>query len=295
MKPIGNYNKLPKEFKQPEPLKRGQTVTYRFTEDFRREVITSREGTKQVRYPELIKIPVIDNIRVDYKDEKGIDHTEYHDIGLVRSVDRDNIPTAKSWWVHANLSQGEITLTGGSIEDEERYWYAELCNYNESNPNRDASKKAYFYRVDKVADAKQRNKKVDLELECLLFIRDLTPGEVKKLAAAILHNENEDVDILRDKLNAFAKSDPEKFNRLATSKDVEINAAIQRAYNAQVIKWIPSQSRVAWGNNNSTIATLKLVEGLSWQEQFADWIKTHKNGKETYDTIKKLMDSDTKE
>jgi hypothetical protein len=290
MKPVGNYNRLPKDFKQPERLKQGETVTYKFTDDWKRTVIVSREGIKQERYPELVKIPTLDTILFSYKDEKGEERTDLFDIGLVRSVDRDGLPTVETWWVHANLAGGEITLTGGNVDDEKKYWFAELCNYNASNPNRDRSKKEYFYRVDHEAIAKEKNRQIDMELECLIFIKNQTPKELKKLGAAFTLPDNLTEPQLRVKLNEMAKAKPEWFYKNATSKDIETKATIQRAFIGEVIKYVTAQHKVVWGNGGSTIATLQRVEGVQWQDQFADWIKTHKNGKDTYDNIVKLLD-----
>ena len=295
MKPVGNYNRLPKTFEQPKKLKPGESVTYRLSEDFKTHQITSRDGNVEERWPENLKIPISDTIWINYKDENDVERSELFDIGLITRVDKDNIPTQiESWWMPANALKGEFQLTGGSIEDEKRYWFAEMCNYNGSNPNRDKSKKIYFYRVDKEGDAKKKNRMVDLELECLMFIKNCTPKEIKSLAAAFQLNENEPQEVLRNRLNEFARKDPERFNNLSTSKDVEIKATIQRAFTAQVIKFNPQQHKVVWGSNNATIATLKPVEGLKWQEQFYDWVKTSgKGGMDTFETIKKLLSSDT--
>src|SRR5690349_15234608 len=114
MKPIGNFNRLPKTFKQPEKLKPGQSVTYRLDENFKSLVITSREGTKVERWPENIKIPVTDTVFLTYKDDQGEERSDLFDIGLISRVDRDNIPTAiESWWLPANALKGEFTLSAG--------------------------------------------------------------------------------------------------------------------------------------------------------------------------------------
>jgi hypothetical protein len=261
MKPIGNYNKLPKTFKGPEKLKPGQTITYKLHEDYKRIVPQDKyNGQKIERWPEMLKIPAVDLVRINYTDEKGEPASDFFDIGLIQRLEgKDGVflPVAKPWWTHPNMSGGEITLTGGIIEDEERYLYAELCNYNGSNPNRDTSKPIYFYRVDREADAEKKVRLVDLELECLIFIKNLTPKEIKKLAASFQLNENEPVLILRDKLNDFARKDPQRFNNLATSKDVEVRATIHRAHTKEVIRYAPQQHKIVWGSNNSTIATLK--------------------------------------
>jgi hypothetical protein len=287
MKPIGNFNRLPKGFKQPEKLQKGQTVTYRLHEDFRKKVIISRDGAMQERWPESIQIPTRDVILINYT-ENGEEKSDLFDIGLINKVDRDGTPDVEPFWLEANVRKGEWTLTGGSIDDEKLYWYFELCNYNGSNPDRDQAKKIYFYKVDHEGEAKQANRLVDLELECLLFIKNCTPKEIKKLAAAFQYNENEPESVLRKKLNDFAKKDPEQFNKLATSKSVEIKATIQRAFNHQVIKYNPQQHKVTW-SDGSTICSLTRVEGIKWQEQFADWIQTHKNGTGTYNQIDKLL------
>lgn len=295
MKPIGRYNKLPKTFKQPEKLAKGQVVRYRLVEDYRTEVITSREGTKITRWPENIKIPCVDTIQITYKDESGEEKSDLFDIGLVRQVDRDGNPSLlDTIWIPANALGGEFAAVGGSIEDEKRYWLFELCNRNASNPNRDQAVQPMFYRVDVIGEAEKENKKVEVELECLLYIRNLSPKQLKELAASFVLNENEPEPVLRKKLNDIAKADPAKFYRDATSKEVEVKAMIQRAFTKGVIKYVPQQHKVTWGGKeNGTISTLPRVEGQTWQDLFSDWIKTSgKNGTATYENIRKMMSED---
>jgi hypothetical protein len=288
MKPIGNYNKLPKTFKGPEKLKPGETATFRFTEDYKHLVVTSREGKIEEHWPASIEIPPTDQIFITYT-ENGEEVSGLFDIGLIRSVDKDGVPLAEPWWI--TPLGGEFYLTGGNIEDDKRYWYAMLTNHNSEREGRDNSKKAFFYRVDNEAEATSRNRKVDLELECLIFIKNLTPKEIKKLAAAFQLNENEPVSILRDKLNDFARKDAKSFNNLATSKDVEVRASIQRAFIKEVIRYAPQQHKIVWGSNNSTIATLRRVEGVTYQEQFFEWVKTAgKSGTDTLQNIEKLLE-----
>jgi hypothetical protein len=112
------------------------------------------------------------------------------------------------------------------------------------------------------------------------------------LAASMNWDEKEDIDILRAKAKDFAKEDPKRFSVVVRSKDVEVKAILKRASDNGVINFNIQQNKVVWVSNNETIATLPRIEGQDWLTGMADWIKTAKNGLQTYEAIKKLANKE---
>lgn len=282
MKQVGTYNKIPDTLKVT-PLTKGQVILYRLLDP----VIDPTDPLKQkLIWKKAVKIPTLDVI-ADPATGAPIE------IGVVDRVDRDNVPTIKTFWARGMENNGYFSLTGGQGHDDYFYWMFELTNYNKSNPNRDQTVEAKFERVDRVGDAKKGLKKLDDELNALIYVRDMDVKDLKNLAAAMMWDENDAVDILRERAKELAKADALKFSAIVRSKDVEIKAILKRAYDKGDIKYNVQQNKVQWGSNNETIATLQRIEGQDWLSQMADWIKTAKNGDKTYEAIKRMANKET--
>jgi hypothetical protein len=277
MKKVGAYNNVPKEI-EPKPLSRGTTILYRLVN----YVIDNSDPAKPNRrvWPKAIKIPTLD--RIMHPTENTV-----IPIGVVNTVDRDGNPSIDSYWVRGMENDGYFILSGDSVKDQYYNWYFQLCNFNRSNPRRDTSIDPLFELVDAPGDAKRELKKFDVELEAMLYVRDMNTQDLKNLAASLSWNEKEDIDILRNMAKDLAKRDPIKFNALITGKDVELKAFIKRAKDAGTIVYDQRQNKVIL--NGETIATFARVEGMDWLSQMADWIKTAKNGESTLQAIKKSI------
>jgi len=277
MKRVGVFNNLPANMKVA-PLKRGTTILYRLVN----YVIDNTDPAKPNRrvWPKAIKIPTLDQI-IDP------DTNEVIRIGVVNTVDCDGNPSIDTYWVRGMENDGYFILSGDSIKDQYFHWYFSLCNHNRSNPRRDTSVDPLFELVDAPGDAKKELKKFDVELEAMLFVRDMSTEELKNFAASLGWNEKEDADILRNMAKDLAKKDAVAFNKLITNKDVELKAFIKRAKDAGAIVYDQRQNKVML--NGETIATFARVEGMNWITQMADWIKTAKNGDRVLDAIKKSV------
>jgi hypothetical protein len=280
MKQIGSYNKIPDSLQVP-PLKKGEYVLYRLLDP----AIDPNDPLKQKYiWPRAKKIPTLDRIH-DPKTGEPID------IGVVDRVNRDGVPSIKTYWVNGSESNGYFTLTGGRGYDDYFYEYFELTNTNKSNPHRDTSVFPLFERIDRVADEKKKLKKRDEELDALIYVRDMGEKELRLLAASMMWDDKDDIDALRNRAIDFAKADPRKFSTVVRSKDVEIKANLKKAQELEVIRYNTQQNKVVWGVSNDTIATLPRVEGQDWLTSMCDWIKTAKNGDKTYEAIRKQLDS----
>jgi hypothetical protein len=279
MKRVGVYNNIPKELKV-EPIRKGTTMLYRLVN----YSVDNSDPTKPNRkvWPKAIKIPTLDRI-LDPNTNEVIP------IGVVNTVDRDGNPSIDTFWVRGMENDGYFLLSGDSIKDQYYHWYFSLCNFNRSNPKRDTSIDALFEVVDAPGDARKELKKLDIELEALLYVRDMNREDLKTFAAALGWNEKEDADILRNMAKDLAKRDPVAFNKIITNKDMELKAFIKRAKDAGTIMHDNKQNKVVWTVNNETIATFPRVEGVNWITQMADWIKTSKNGDSTLAAIKKSV------
>lgn len=281
MKQIGTYNKIPDGLKVA-PLKKGEYVLYRLLEP----TIDPNDPKKEkLVWPRAKKIPTLDRIT-------DPDSGTPIDIGVVERVDRDGLPSIKTFWVNGMENNGYFTVTQGKGNDDYFYWFFELTNANKSNPKRDQSVTPLFERIDRVADEKKKLKKRDEELDALIYVRDMDDKSLRLLAAAMAWDDRDEIDALRNKAIDFAKADPKKFGLVVRSKDVEIKANLKKAQDAEVIKYNIQQNKVVWGSSGDTIATLPRVEGQDWLTGMCDWIKTAKNGDKNYEAIRKQLDKE---
>jgi len=74
------------------------------------------------------------------------------EIAIIKSFFSDNKePTLNGDVFFDRFNSGTITLLGSRASDHNLFEYLKVCNYNASNPNRDASKPAIFEEVSGVA------------------------------------------------------------------------------------------------------------------------------------------------
>lgn len=284
MKQIGNYNKFPEGFPMPEPLKKGQIATFKLIHELSRKDPT--DPTK-ILWPYSIEIPPTDTIFwTDAKEKLHI-----IDIGMILDVDKEGRPTrADTFHVQAKAFEGEFSLLGGNLRDQQLYQYFRLCNYNTNNKNRDTSKQGLFRQVNAVEEAGVRNKHYNLRAEAMSFVKDLSKEDLKKHASALNWNENDDTDIIRDKLYAFAEKNPGEFIKRAKNKDIDYKANLKRAADAKIIVYDTHQRKVSWAESQEAIAMFERAEGMDWLSQFSEWVRTHKDGKKTYEAITKQLE-----
>jgi hypothetical protein len=293
MKVVGNINNLPESLK-PKKLNKGEIVTYQLLNGIKNPDDKQRAKIP-VLYPQSTTIPSKDRIK---NHETG----EFVDIAIVDSFHA--IPGTNQFDVRPRklaipkYNHGVFICVEGSVVDEEIYEYCELTNYNASNPNRDKNVTPLFKRVDERVDSKDRNKKRSVKLEAMKYASDMSDGLVKDFAAAMNWNETIDIAILRDKVETFAETNPEEFQKVVENKggQSQIKATIKKAISSGKVNYDPEQHRICLPTGQ-TLIKLDRLEGVNvdYLSQAADWVISAKNGQKTYESIKKLMNSDTEE
>lgn len=273
LKSIGRYNNFPKGFEQPK-LAKGEAALYQLLNS-----VADPDRPGQFRYNALTKIRSIDTVVIN---------DETVDIGLVKSVTREgDVNEVDYIKIMGQENAGYFRLVGGSINDDKMYAFLELCNENESNPNRDESRIAKFRRIDDLKDAKDTRKKRSDKLAAMTFASNMNLTSVKQFASSRNWDENLEPEVLRSMVEKLAEENPKEFIRLAMDKDIEIKATIKRAIDNKVIEFNLPQSKWVWVKGGETIAQVARVEGIEPFDGLCDFIKTHKNGNTVYEAIAK--------
>jgi hypothetical protein len=185
--------------------------------------------------------------------------------------------------------QGMFFLDLQYPEQIETFEYLEMHPKYEGGMFRDKNIPPLFVRVDELKEAKKSLRQRELRSQALMVSTKMGEQEVRDFAAAMNWNELEDLDVLRDKLTNLADTDPEFFRKFVDDPKAEFKALIRRATDANIIAWIPVESKYIWVSNGGAIAMLEKSEGDTHFEQMADWLMAHKNGQDTYKKIKSLL------
>lgn len=252
------------------------------------EVDENGEKTGKRIYPASTRIPTRDKIM---DPETG----DVIEIGVVLTVGKDKEVTKTKPYYAEGVNGGNILLTGGNIEHEELYEYFELCNFNESNENRDINVAPMFRRIDRKKEAVKEARKIDKLTAALVYVSDLHINDVRDFAASLNWNILEEPEVLRTDLRKFALENPDAFLRLVDDPHVKMKSELKRSFDSGFIKYDVHTHKVLWGHNDTTIATLDRIQGISYLDQFADWVRSNKNGDNIMLNLRKQIKGEIRE
>ncbi len=287
MKVVGNVNNISDAIRPPK-LKPGETVVYKLLCGVENPDNEQRK-TVPILYPQSKTIPSKDRIW-----DKG--KQDFVDIAIVESVVNMGSYTdikPRKLSVAAKANSGTFSCTGGNVVEEEIYEFVELTNTNRSNPERDESVEPLFERMDAEKDSKDRSRKRSVLLEAMTYAQSMTDGDVKTFAASVNWNEAEPIDILRDKVEAFAEKDPAGFTKVVEGKDRDAKAIIKRAVDAGKIGYDTEQHRIVL--NGQTLIKLERSESTDWLTQAAEFCLHSQKGQKVLTTIKGLLSAKASE
>lgn len=125
---------------------------------------------------------IIPQTSVPFKDVIMIDGS-IQEIGSVIGYNEKGEPIFDYEMMFKADNGGIITLNSGTILDEIRYPFLKLCNFNESNPNRDKNKLAIFKEFNPDKEVDDLVEKQELVIKAKNLISYLKETEVKEIAA----------------------------------------------------------------------------------------------------------------
>ncbi len=268
------YNDLKK---RPPALKPGQRVVY--------ELVNIRDnpmayGRQEPEFPFMLGIPYRDRII-----EQDGERTEVKDIAYIVGYKAGNKPIfGRINFTKANA--GAVVVNGSNANDQKLYEYLELCNFNQSNPNRNPSIPALFKRRNYAEELK---KKSDLRKDlksALDYIEKMSAVEMRKFALG-LNVSGEDDEEIRMKVEDWAEKNPRKFLAMTENQDLVIMEVAEAARKAKLIT-IDNQGRRILNQSGSTITTWPPEVGADWKQKFVGYVKTQE-GQEFYRELKEIV------
>lgn len=136
-----------------------------------------------------------------------------------------------------------------------------LSNYNESNPNRDKTKTAFFKKIDPVGDAKRKSDELRAKHDAVTLALSLPDDEIRTLISARGGNSDAPIETLRSQIEEFAFNDPVGFKASAQSKTNELRALVQRCLDRGVLKFDGRNNKFSWGKSGEDIVTVARSTG----------------------------------
>lgn len=285
MQKIKQFNNISEALaKQIQMLQPGETVVYELV-NFDKDHLTGRP-----LYGGAISLRGRDRIK---------DGDSFIEIGLPRLIEGELVKKCEEYVIDGGGSNGSVPgrfeLSGDNHDHVRWHWFFQLCNYNESNPNADANTKKKIRLVDLDQEAKQHRTKRSILREALNKAENMSADEVRMIAASLNWESSGKLEVLRDRVEAYAQANPKDFVARVDDPNVRAKAELGMAKEKGIIMYDQANHSVKDANGN-LIATLERVEGKEWLEQLFETLRTMKNGPaiilDIRGKIKKKLDAD---
>lgn len=242
--------------------------------------------TKETLFGGYRSLPGADKI-------KDLETGKIVSINVPREHDGKIVSRSKKFIINGGengLVAKQIVLAQGNIEHEEWHTFFSLCNYNESNPNRDRSVEPLIRFVDEVKESKQRSAKRNLQFEALKHHDLMTDGEVLIFMKAMgwpLYNHKPSV--LKDRVGDYAATNPKEFIAKLEDNTTLRSAVIRIAIEEGGISIDPLTLKSKFTAGDILFASLTKEDGKEPVHLLAEWTLTHPDGSKYYDQIKALV------
>ena len=223
-------------------------------------------------YPSSMLFNLKDKIK---KPEGGI-----LEIGIVTNYDITTKEAKYKHFVHVPQKgdHGFFFLSGDKLEDIENFPLIELSNRNLSNPFRDTGIIATYECVDEAKEGREKSVNRNYKKDSWNAIAGWDYDEMRIMGAAYNLNPLLEKDDLKNRLEEIAEKAPKEFYEQIDSEDSKIKATIKLAMDAGIISYTAHEHKYFYPESNETVALLDRREGVTEQQQFAQFLKSNVNG-----------------
>lgn len=224
-----------------------------------------------------------------YEDRKGVSKSK--EIGLVNKVDREGIPETFHKIVVEYREQGIKTFDVETNPDDlEFVMYLLMHPKLKDGKFQDKDKTSVLEIIDEQKEAKFRKERRDLRRKALNVVAEMKVDAIIEFADAMGWDSTEDPDLLKDKAETLAETNPELLNDLISGKSVEYQATIKRALDRQIIGFDPAEYKFIWTSNQQPITILSPVGDKGHVEKLSEWLQAGgSKADEIYKKIKGLV------
>jgi hypothetical protein len=211
--------------------------------------------------PAALQIPSTDIIY-----DKG--REDFVPIAAIERTDLDGNPVFINIVFNAT-NLGYLFLNGSNAVHQKIYQFVELCNFNESNPDRNAEFETFFSRIDAVKEAKTERNIRKLIVKAVNLALELDDKKAREVALA-LGIEAEENEQLRNELEDYAGDYPEEFLDVVERASLANETALKDAVKNNIIKNDVNASSFKWVETGKVIFTYVKGKDKNYFKELAD-------------------------
>lgn len=252
-----DYNSI--SIKLQKKLGQAERATYRIL-----NVRPDPDNYGRELMPAAVQIPSTDKVYDKQADQ-------FIDIACIDRTTIDGAPVFADI-VFSASSMGYIFLVGTNPLHQKMYQYMELCNYNESNPNRNQDVDAIFKRIDTKKDAINEREMRKVVVKAVNAALDLDDEKVKQVAYA-LGMEFESTEEMRNALEDYATDSPNEFLEVLERASLTTETIVKEAMKANIIRNNVNSSCFEWVETEKEIYKYKKSPNKNYIKEFAEYLE----------------------
>lgn len=186
---------------------------------------------------------------------------------------------------------GVRTFDLEQMEDIEQVMFLELHPKLAGGQFADKTKNQICSRVDEKKYANDQRQERTSRLKALNAAQAMSEKEVLQFVDAMQWDNTEEIEILRERIEALAETDFVYFNDVVDGKALEYMSTIKRGLDRKLIAFDPADYKFIWVGNNQPIAVLSPIGEKTEVQKMADWFATAgQKADEAYKRLKNLTD-----
>jgi len=228
--------------------------------------------------PAALQIPSTDII---YDKKKG----EFVNIA---AIERQDINGAAEFAniVFSAVNLGYLFLNGNNALHQKIYQFVELCNFNQSNKDRNEEAETFFYRVDTKKDAIEERALRKLIVKAVNTALELDDKRAREVAMA-LGIDAETIEEIRNQLEDFSEESPEEFMDIVERASLSLETTIKEAIKKGVIKNDVNAQIFSWAETGKELMKYKKAPNKNYIKELADYLE--ENAPDELEAIKNRL------
>jgi ribosomal protein L20 len=164
-------------------------------------------------------------------------------------------------------------LNGSNALHQKIYQFIELCNFNQSNKDRNEEAEAFFYRVDNKKDAMEERILRKLIVKAVNAALELDDVKAKEAAMAV-GIDAETIEEIRNLLEDYAEQNPEEFLEIIERASLANETLLKDAVKAGFIKNNVNSSQFEWTETGKEIYKYKKAPNKNYYKELADYLES---------------------
>ena len=194
-------------------------------------------------------------------------------IGIIEAVDENGKPN-RFRKIRVMAPQKGVLILDLENSQEDYYTAFALELHPKLIGGKFEDKNAYrvVTRIDENAEAETKRKERTARKKALDAAESMEDADIVNFADAMMWDSGEPANILRNKVEELAETDPEFFNDLIEKKEIQVRALVKQALDKRIITHDPVENKFMWASNMQLITALPTSLTANHVQQFAEWL-----------------------